>query len=118
MTTNHIGKLDPALIRPGRVDLKELLGDATPYQVTTLFEKFYRETDTNDTLGHMIEELQAKVEADHKSGKRISMAALQGHFIRNTAKEALDGWERLVEEAEVDRRLREQTRMFKVPSAP
>jgi len=34
MTTNHIERLDPALIRPGRVDYVELIGDATDYQVT------------------------------------------------------------------------------------
>ncbi|CAO3656985.1 unnamed protein product [Mucor hiemalis] len=35
LTTNHVEKLDPALIRPGRVDLKEYLGNATEYQIKT-----------------------------------------------------------------------------------
>ncbi len=34
MTTNHIERLDPALIRPGRVDYVQLIDDATDYQVT------------------------------------------------------------------------------------
>lgn len=33
LTTNHPGRLDPALTRPGRVDVVQLIGDATEYQV-------------------------------------------------------------------------------------
>lgn len=36
MTTNHIERLDPALIRPGRVDYVQLIDDATDYQVTCI----------------------------------------------------------------------------------
>jgi chaperone BCS1 len=36
MTTNHIERLDPALIRPGRVDFVQLVDDATDYQVKIL----------------------------------------------------------------------------------
>lgn len=41
MTTNHVEHLDPALIRPGRVDYIEELGDAEPEQVEDLFMRFY-----------------------------------------------------------------------------
>ncbi|CBQ68803.1 related to BCS1-mitochondrial protein of the AAA family of ATPases [Sporisorium reilianum SRZ2] len=44
MTTNHIEKLDPALIRPGRVDLIAELGDAEREQVQELMTRFYRTT--------------------------------------------------------------------------
>lgn len=44
MTTNHIEKLDPALIRPGRVDMIAELGDAEPEQVEELMVRFYRTT--------------------------------------------------------------------------
>lgn len=41
MTTNHVERLDPALIRPGRVDLIEELGDADEGMVRDLFDRFY-----------------------------------------------------------------------------
>ena len=41
MTTNHIEKLDPALIRPGRVDVIHEIGDASPSQIKRLFLNFF-----------------------------------------------------------------------------
>ncbi|KAF8911979.1 BCS1 N terminal-domain-containing protein [Gymnopilus junonius] len=95
MTTNHVERLDPALIRPGRVDLTELIDDATPEQARTLFDRFYGGKDMPDrtitdkeaaklsmTLGQIIGE-------EMRQGRRISMAALQGCFIRNDAQNAI-----------------------------
>lgn len=47
MTTNHIDRLDPALIRPGRVDYCQHIGDATNYQIKKLFQKFYSATSSD-----------------------------------------------------------------------
>ncbi|KAG0304919.1 hypothetical protein BGZ98_004825 [Dissophora globulifera] len=70
MTTNHIEILDPALIRPGRVDLREYVGDATPVQIRRMFNRFY---EGQDELGdRFVKSLEA-----HK----VSTAALQGHFV-------------------------------------
>lgn len=41
MTTNHMDRLDPALIRPGRADVKLFLGNATSEQAERLFERFF-----------------------------------------------------------------------------
>ncbi len=41
MTTNHIEKLDGALLRPGRCDHKCYMGNATLDQAKRLFERFF-----------------------------------------------------------------------------
>lgn len=94
MTTNHVENLDPALIRPGRVDLIEKIDDATPEQASILFHRFYSGQDTPESLTD--EELQIFsrtlgeiVEEQKEKGRRVSMAALQGSFIRNDAKTAV-----------------------------
>lgn len=92
MTTNHAEKLDPALIRPGRVDLMQLIDDATPEQASSLFNRFYGEGD-GQTLDREVQKLSTTlntiVREEMKQGRVISMAALQGLFIRNSAKDAV-----------------------------
>lgn len=36
MTTNYLHRLDPALIRPGRVDYAQHIDDATEHQVVVI----------------------------------------------------------------------------------
>jgi mitochondrial chaperone BCS1 len=95
LTTNHIDRLDPALIRPGRVDLAPSVDDAVPEQARTLFTNFYgngqqsKDDDVSDDeveLGRQVEEI---VRDGMKGGRRVSMAALQGMFIRHDAKDAV-----------------------------
>lgn len=52
MTTNHLERLDPALVRPGRIDRIFELGDAKAEQVKELFIRFYYE----DMLDKRLEE--------------------------------------------------------------
>ena len=115
MTTNHPERLDPALIRPGRVDLAVLIDDASPKQARRLFERFYGRDDgaesesglvavTRETEGRaeegwervpeaqlreMAQEMERLVGDEAAQGRRISMAALQGLFIRSNAREAV-----------------------------
>jgi hypothetical protein len=52
MTTNDMGALDPAVIRPGRVDLVEQFGPATPGQLARMISHWYGVPVTaGDTAG-------------------------------------------------------------------
>lgn len=91
MTTNHLERLDPALVRPGRVDLLELIDDAQPAQARRLFMKFYQgdETLTEDELVSLGDKLENTVDGQMRAGQRVSMAALQGLFIRSGPHDAI-----------------------------
>jgi chaperone BCS1 len=70
MTTNHLDRLDPALIRPGRADVRLRVGDATADQARRLFERFFpREPG-------LAREFAARL-----GGRGHSMAALQDHLL-------------------------------------
>ncbi|CAD7934035.1 unnamed protein product [Amoebophrya sp. A120] len=51
LTTNHPEKLDPAVLRPGRIDLKIEFKPAGKEVATRYFKTFYKETDLSDYLG-------------------------------------------------------------------
>jgi chaperone BCS1 len=92
LTTNHIERLDPALIRPGRVDLAALIDDADPEQAKTLFLNFYGTEEVEGASAEVEQlgtQLQEVVNEGIISNQRISMAALQGTFIRHNAKDAV-----------------------------
>ena len=80
--------LDPALVRPGRVDLACLIDDASPSQAKRLFTQFY-DSEQGVDLEILGDELRSMVDMEMKVGKRVSMAALQGTFIRNGPEEAV-----------------------------
>lgn len=74
MTTNHPEKLDPALIRPGRVDFKQCIDNATEYQVRQMFLRFYEGKQ---------EECERFLQEVMKLGCPVSTAQLQGLFVYN-----------------------------------
>jgi len=73
MTTNHIDRLEPALIRPGRVDVKEQIGNASAYQIRKMFERFFPESPPEAAALFVEKFLDTK--------KEVSMAHLQGFLM-------------------------------------
>jgi chaperone BCS1 len=65
MTTNHPENLDPALVRPGRVDLQVKLDYASFHQMEELFMRF-----------HPTQRPLAKEFAKTLPDRKVSMAAL------------------------------------------
>jgi chaperone BCS1 len=82
LSTNHLDRLDPALIRAGRVDYRLHLGNAAPGQAAALFRQFFPDS----TLAPAFAELAGD--------SRYSMAALQQHLVvhRDDPRAAIDSF--------------------------
>lgn len=104
MTTNHVDRLDDALIRPGRVDMTVHLGNATGWQMERLWDRFYAKHDpTSDGKRRFI--ARAK-----EAGiiNNVSTAALQGLFLYN--KDDVEGAIAMVDQLAVSHPAQEQAR--------
>lgn len=99
LTTNHVERLDEALVRPGRVDMTVKIGQATAYQVGQLWDRFYGEFDSDGTkkrafLQRLLE-LKILTGLEDHAASVVSTASLQGLFVYNK-----DSPERALEMAE------------------
>ncbi|KAF7332904.1 p-loop containing nucleoside triphosphate hydrolase protein [Mycena venus] len=126
-TTNHIEQLDPALIRPGRMDLKIQYGLATYEQLEQMFDRFYPyhpdilsdlgpgigcyfskttgERLTAPTLSRLAKEFASAIPAS-----RYSIAQLQGYLLtsKNDPEGAVAGIGAWIEAQEKERREMEE----------
>ena len=101
LTTNHIERLDPALIRPGRVDVQQYIGESSEWQRREMWRRFYG--GRQEGWQQLGEQFVAEM-----AGVELSVAELQGFFLlwkgdARGAVEASKEW-RLVKEAEARRK--------------
>ncbi len=73
MTTNHIDRLDPALIRPGRCDVRIEVRNASKAQMAKMFARFF--PDATETAAA---QFAARLPSDE-----LSMAQIQGHLLEH-----------------------------------
>ncbi|XP_046857883.1 mitochondrial chaperone BCS1-like [Xenia sp. Carnegie-2017] len=84
MTTNYLERLDPALIRPGRVDIKQEIGYADADQIERLFARFFPQESPKNASRF------ARNVCDF--GEAKSIAQIQGYFMlyKNNADAAMN----------------------------
>ncbi|KAL1876426.1 hypothetical protein VTK73DRAFT_9292 [Phialemonium thermophilum] len=109
LTTNHIDRMDPALIRPGRVDMLVRVGEATRYQAARMWDRFYGDVDPDgimrerflrrlDELGLFGGSGSADGEGEREGvpKRHTSTAAIQGLFLFN--KDDMEGAIRMADQ--------------------
>lgn len=66
MTTNHVEKLDEALLRPGRIDYRLYLGKASDHQKVELYRRFFPESSEIEALEFVDASRSAETMAEYQ----------------------------------------------------
>merc|ERR1711953_1370003 len=77
MTTNHPEKLDPALVRPGRVDVRARFHCAARPAIEEIFCNFFKGSVLDSIELHQL----AATFAEGCASGALSIAAVQGHLM-------------------------------------
>lgn len=92
MTTNHKEQLDPALIRPGRINMSINFSYAEVDQIARAIQRFYHcdiewltehSTDVEQTYVSDLARTQAELFMKKLDGKKITMSGITNHFMNN-----------------------------------
>lgn len=84
MTTNYPERLDPALTRPGRVDMKVYIGYASDDQLERAFERFYPPVlggPSGEAFVRALTSCRGRSKSSEEGRVELSMADVQSFFL-------------------------------------